>query len=168
MYDQARAPRILAWLGFAAVLPSFAQAPKLTPLEGVDYRRILTTAKGRVTLVNFWATWCSPCRKEMPALVKLESQLKSRGFSMVTVSTDYQEQQAEALEFLKRCTVTMPAYILRVEGDDKFISSVDSAWSGALPALFLYDRAGRKVKSWVGEPATEEIEAAVLKLLNKR
>jgi hypothetical protein len=62
----------------------------------------------------------------------------------------------------------MPAYILRVEGDDKFISSVDSAWSGALPALFLYDRAGRKVKSWVGEPETEEIEAAVLKLLNKR
>jgi thiol-disulfide isomerase/thioredoxin len=168
MYNQARAARILAWLALAALLPSFAQAPKLTPLESADYRRILTAANGRVILVNFWATWCGSCRKEMPALVKLESQLKSRGFAMMTVSTDDPEQEADALAFLKRHAVTMPAYVLRADGDDKFITSVDSDWSGALPALFLYDRDGRKVKSWVGETATGEIETAVLKMLKRQ
>jgi hypothetical protein len=59
-----------------------------------------------------------------------------------------------------------PAYIKRVGNDEKFIDSVDPKWSGALPALFLYDRQGRKVKSYIGETDMAALEAAVRKLLD--
>jgi hypothetical protein len=61
--------------------------------------------------------------------------------------------------------VPPPAYIKRVKNDDKFIESVDAQWSGALPALFLYDRQGRKVKSYIGETDMAALEAAIRKLL---
>lgn len=61
--------------------------------------------------------------------------------------------------------VTQEAYLKRVTSDERFITTVDARWSGALPALFLYDRAGRPVRSFVGETDMSLLEEAVRKLL---
>jgi hypothetical protein len=61
--------------------------------------------------------------------------------------------------------VPTPAYIRRANDDDKFINFVDAKWSGALPALIIYDKSGRRVKSFIGETSMKDVEAAVLKLL---
>lgn len=141
-----------------------AQSP-LTPVDETGYRKLLAGNKGKVVLVDFWATYCVPCRAETPRLVALAAKLKARGFQLVTVSADEPEQAATATRFLAEMHVPGPTYIRRAKDDDKFINFVDPKWSGALPALFLYDKSGNKVKSFVGESPISAIEAAITKLL---
>ena len=129
-----------------------------TPQSLVDYR-------GKVVLLNFWATWCKPCRAEMPELAKLSKRLAARGFALVTVSSDEPEQETAAANVLKNDGITGPAYIKMPKDDDKFINAIDPKWGGALPALFLYDRTGKKIRSFIGETPTKELEAAIEKLL---
>jgi thiol-disulfide isomerase/thioredoxin len=117
-----------------------------------------------VLLVNFWATWCVPCRKEMPLLVAMEQRLKAKGFQFITVSADEPEQEAAAKAFLEKHKVLAPAYFRRAKDDDAFIRLVDPNWSGALPALLLYGRDGKKVRAFYGEADMKALEAAIVKL----
>ena len=149
----------------ALLAASIGAQQKLSPVDEAGYRAILKSNTGTVLLVDFWATWCAPCRQEMPLLSRLESRLKDKRFRLVTISADEPEQEPAAVEFLKKSGVTGAAYLRRAKDDDKFINSVDAKWSGALPALFLYDRQGKLVKSFVGETELSVIEAAIRKIL---
>jgi thiol-disulfide isomerase/thioredoxin len=142
-----------------------ASAADLKPVDEAGYTKLVAASKGKVTLVNFWATYCVPCRKEMPELVALEARLRARGFQFVTVSADEPEQRAAAKAFLDKIKVASPAYIRTAKNDDKFTALVDPKWNGALPASFLYDRQGRKVKSFFGETDLKALAAAIEKLL---
>ena len=142
-----------------------AFAADLKPVDEAGYAKLVAAAKGKVVLVNFWATYCVPCRKEMPQLVAMEARLRARGFQFVTISADEPEQRGAAGMFLDKIKVPAPAYIRKAKDDDKFIALVDQKWDGALPALFLYDRQGRKVKSFFGEANLGVVTAAIEKLL---
>jgi thiol-disulfide isomerase/thioredoxin len=138
---------------------------KLSPIDESGYRAMLKSNSGHVTLVDFWATWCAPCRQEMPLLAKLAGRLRDKGLRLVTLSADDPEQAPAAIAFLKKSGISEPAYLRRALDDDKFIASVEPNWSGALPALFLYNRQGKLVKSFVGETEISAIEAAIKKIL---
>ena len=152
-----------AILGICA-LAAGAQ-PKLSPVDESGYRAILKSIAGNVVLVDFWATWCAPCRQEMPQLAKLDDRLRGKRFHLVTISADDPEQEQAAAEVLKKSGISATAYLRRAKDDDKFINSVDPKWSGALPALFLYDRQGKLARSFIGETEMPVIEAAIGKLL---
>ncbi len=150
----------------AAVILAVLLAPAaLTPVDEEGYGKLLASHRGRVVLVDFWATWCEPCRAEMPVLAGLEKKWRERGLVLITVSADEPEQEPDARAFLAGTGVTGPAYIKRARNDGEFIDAIDRKWSGALPALFLYDRQGRKAASFIGETEASEIEAALRKLL---
>jgi thiol-disulfide isomerase/thioredoxin len=157
--------RRLLFLQFAAVAVALAQPARLTPLDEAGFQKLTASGKGRVVLVDFWATWCDPCRAEMPQLVALESRYRARGLKLVTISCDEPEQETGALEFLKNLRAPLPGYIKRPRDDDQFINAIDVKWSGQLPALFLYDRQGRKAMSFFGETDMPALEAALRKLL---
>ena len=140
-------------------------AAALLPLDETAFSRVLAENKGKVVLVDFWATWCDPCRAELPQLLKLERKWHDRGLVLVTVSADSTDQEQAVLQFLERSRVRFPAFIKQVKDDEAFINAVDKKWSGALPALFLYDRSGRRVTSFVGEVEISDIEHAIEKLL---
>jgi thiol-disulfide isomerase/thioredoxin len=142
-----------------------AFAADLKPVDEAGYAKLVAASKGKVVLVNFWATYCVPCRKEMPQLVALEARLRARGFQFVTISADEPEQRGAAGMFLDKIKVPSPTYIRKAKDDDKFIALVDRKWDGALPALFLYDRQGRKVRSFFGEANLGVVTAAIEKLL---
>lgn len=148
-------------LALFAAAPAAAQA-RFAPLDEDGYRRVIAESKGSVVLVDFWATWCVPCREEMPRVVALSRKL---GVRLVTVSCDEPEQEKGALDFLAKNRAPGPFYLKRASDDDKFINSVDPKWSGALPALFLYSRQGRQAKSFIGETDMNALEAALRKLL---
>ena len=149
----------------ATALSTTLASAELKPLDEAGYARVVAASKGKVVLVNFWATYCSPCRKEMPQLVALEARLRARGFQFVTISADEPEQSAEALQFLQGVKAPAPLYVKRANDDDKFINAIEPKWSGALPATFLYDRQGRKVRSFFGELDMQALTTAVEKLL---
>ena len=118
---------------------------KFAPVDEASYSKLIAAHKGRVVLVNFWATWCKPCRAEMPDLVRLADKLRSKGLDLVSISTDETEREGEALKFLAATKVPGPLYIRKAVDDDKFSPSIDATWAdGVLPALFLYDRSGKR------------------------
>ncbi len=147
----------------AGVVLMGSAAVKLAPLDEMSYARTVAAQKGKVVLVNFWATWCEPCRKEMPELARMAKGLK--GLELITISADEPEDEKLALEFLAKAGVGGAVYAKRAKNDDKFINAIDPKWSGALPALILYDRGGKKVKSWIGETDLKALRAEIQKLL---
>lgn len=142
----------------------FAGAP-LQPIDEPGYRALISASKNKTLLVDFWASWCEPCRAELPELASLQRRLRSRSFRLATVSTDDPEQERTARRLLGAAGIGAPAYIRRPGSSDGFINAIDPKWSGALPALFLYDRSGRLVRSFRGEVEMRSVEAAVRKLL---
>jgi thiol-disulfide isomerase/thioredoxin len=154
--------RLALMLLAAAVLPGQS---KLTPLNETSYPKTIAAHKGKILLVDFWATWCVPCRKEMPELIKLSERLRGKGLDLITVSADEPEKEPAAFKVLMENSVAAPFYIKKAADDDKFYNSVDTNWSGEIPAMFVYDRAGKRVKSFLGETPVKDIEAAIQKLL---
>ncbi len=139
--------------------------PKLMPVNEASLAKLIASHKGKVVLVDFWATWCVPCRAEMPQLVKLSEKLRAKGLDFITVSADEPESEAAAFKVLMQHAVAAPFYIKKVDDNDKFYNSVDTKWSGEMPAMFIYDRSGKRVRSFLGETPMKDIEAAVQKLL---
>ena len=111
---------------------SATPALKLRDLQ--DKSVDLAAMKGRVVLINFWATWCEPCRDEMPALERLREKLKGRSFELVTVN--FGESNATVSRFLARLNVSLP--VLLDPGKD-----AADAWKvRGLPMTFLIDAKG--------------------------
>jgi thiol-disulfide isomerase/thioredoxin len=154
----------MKWLLLIALaFPIHAQ--KLTPVDDAGYPKLVAAQKGKVVLVNFWATWCKPCRAEMPALQALAEKLRPRGFELITISNDEASMQPGALKALAEYKITGVTYLRKTADDDKFCDTIDPKWQGVLPALFIYDRSGKKVRAFFGETPIPTIEAALQKLL---
>ena len=137
----------------------------LITLDEEAFRRMVADHRGQVLLVDFWATWCAPCREELPKLVALYSSERQRGLNFVTVSCDQPEQGATAASFVEKQHAPTPHYLKNAKSDDAFINAIDPKWSGALPALFLFDRGGQKAASFIGETDMAQLKASIEKLL---
>lgn len=101
--------------------------------------------KGQRLLVNFWATWCVPCREEFPDLVKIDEEFEGRDdFEFITVSLDdISELDKNVPDFLSEMSAArMPAYLLDAKDPEAVIALVDKTWRGELPATFLFGRGG--------------------------
>ena len=99
----------------------------------------LASLKGKVVLVNFWATWCEPCREEMPSLQKLRKRMEQRPFEVITIN--YGEARERAVDFSTKLGLTLP--VLLDPG-----KNTAEAWKvRGLPMTFLVDARG-KVRYW--------------------
>jgi thiol-disulfide isomerase/thioredoxin len=123
--------------------------------------------RGRVVLVNFWATWCVPCREEFPSLVRLQ---KAHGTELrvLGVSTDFVREMPAVEKFLSEQSPNFPNYRKKSGGDDQdFIEAVDASWGGELPFSVLYGRDGRKLKVLSGKQSLTDFEREVRKALGR-
>ncbi|HEV2762187.1 MAG TPA: TlpA disulfide reductase family protein [Pyrinomonadaceae bacterium] len=122
-----------------------------------------TNAERRPLLVNFWATWCDPCREEMPDLVKIDDDFRPRGLDFALVSLDDAEEISKGVpEFLTHMRATrIPSYLLNANDPEAAITSVDPAWRGELPATFLFDRQGRLAFKHTGRIKPAELRKAI-------
>lgn len=107
----------------------------------------------KVVLINVWASWCEPCREELPALVRLRNEVAPQGVEIVLVSADFDKTTDELVSFLAQYGIDFPTY-LKTERDAEFIAALDPEWSGAIPASFLYVD-GQAVDFWEGAATYE-------------
>lgn len=123
----------------------------------------------RPLLVNFWATWCEPCRDEFPDLVKIDRDYKARGLDFVTVSLDDVSDIKTAVpQFLQTAQAQMPTYLLNVPDPEPAIKWVDEAWNGSLPATFLFDAQGKIIFKHTGRIKPAELRNALEKVTSDK
>jgi len=114
--------------------------------------------RGKVLLVNFWATWCPPCRKEIPYLIKLQERNKDKGFSVLGVSMDEGGRKL-VNKFVSKLGVNYPVII----GDSKLARGFGGVIG--IPVTFLVDREGNLVKRLDGYVSERVLEKELEKIL---
>jgi len=148
----------------AAVLARGPEEGKAAPalqarlLDGNQFA--LADQGGKVVLVNFWATWCAPCRAEMPALETYYQQHRAEGLELLAISMDEPKDEAKVREVMR--AFTFPAALV----GDAQIKGYGRVWR--LPLTFVIDRHGVLRKdSWYGKPGLDVplLEATVTPLL---
>ena len=109
-------------------------------LSTLDGRKVeLAALRGRVVLINYWATWCEPCREEMPAIERLRGKMKDRPFEVLAVNFGESEERVSA--FVAKLNLSMPILL------DPYKNSVEAWKVRGLPMTFLVDARGR-VRYW--------------------
>jgi cytochrome c biogenesis protein CcmG/thiol:disulfide interchange protein DsbE len=152
------APQVRAAVGWGSASTS-APAVTFRMLDGSAQR--LDALRGQVVLVNFWATWCPPCRAEMPGFQKVYDARRADGFTVVGVSMD-EGPRPQVAAFLRDRTITYPVAVATAD--------VVAAFGGinSFPTSFLIDRRGRVRYAVRGIFASPALRAAVDRLLAER
>ena len=143
-------------------------APEFS-LEDLGGEKVsLSSYKGKAVLINFWATWCGPCKLETPWLVDLRNQYAAQGFEIIGISTDdidrddrkaFDKEKKEIAGFVEQMHMPYPVLI---EGD-----KLSKPYGGldAMPTSFYVDRAGTIVAAQMGISSKDEMEANIQKAL---
>jgi len=122
-----------------------------TTMDGGSFD--LSSRKGKLTLVNFWATWCGPCRMEFPDLIKLQEKYADKGFTVVGIVQEGPEAEAEAKKVAKDSGLNYPNLMITQQ------IATDYAQVNTLPTSFLIDGNGKVVFQYVGvDPADPPLQ----------
>jgi thiol-disulfide isomerase/thioredoxin len=138
--------------------------PPLIDLAG--YRQVLAKYKGKPLVVNFWATWCEPCRDEYPMIVELAKQFKPQGVSVIGVDMDDESDMNLVRRFITRTQPQFPNYRQKPGIDlDAFYEGVNPEWKGTMPQTIFYGRDGQILGFFLGtrpQPVFEQAFRATL------
>jgi thiol-disulfide isomerase/thioredoxin len=143
--------------------------PVVREIDGDGLKKLLQrdASAPRPLLINFWATWCGPCREEFPDLVQIDKDYKTRNLDFVVVSLDDPlEIKTTVPRFLKRMRAQMPAYLLNAAEPDTAIAAVDPEWAGGMPATFLIDAGGQVVYKHIGIIKPDELRTELEKVMS--
>src|SRR5262249_41406028 len=135
-------------------------------IDTLDLKNLISKPRDKPLLVNFWATFCDPCRDEFPDLVKVDRDFRPKSLDFVTVSLDDESDiKTTVPQFLAQMKATMPAYLLAVRDPEPAINAVDPKWQGDLPATFLYNSKGEVVFKAFGRVNTAALREAIERLV---
>ena len=130
----------------------------------VDYyglEEVLRRKDDKIYVVNFWATWCAPCVKELPYFEKLDKEYENKKVEVVLVSLDFPKQFDSRLKpFVNKHQLRSELYALNDMDSNYWIPKVSENWSGALPATLIYNKDRRQFyeKSFYYDELETEIE----------
>jgi thiol-disulfide isomerase/thioredoxin len=147
------------FLFFAALrvsgLLSAQQQVKLSELQ----KRI--HEDGPVKVVNFWATWCGPCVKELPYFERLSQDNKSVKVILVSMDYDLDPDPAKVKRFIERKKILSEVVILAEENPNEWIEKIDKSWGGGLPSTLIINPANHKRKFIQGEMKEGDLEKLI-------
>jgi thiol-disulfide isomerase/thioredoxin len=133
-------------------------------LEVFDFNgleKLLNKKDGKIYVINFWATWCAPCVKELPHFEKINSKYLNSNVEVVLVSLDFPHMYESKLKpFVKEKNLKSKVVVLDDADMDTWIPKVDKTWSGSIPATIIYENNKRKFfeKSFTFEELETEIK----------
>lgn len=127
-----------------AGLGAHAQTEDLVTLDRLQ--QILQAEKDRVQVINFWATWCAPCIKELPLLEKMTKDQPEIRVRLVSMDMDLDPNPDKVRKFAARKKIQSQVLILNERNPDQWIEKIDKGWSGALPATLVVNNKNGKRK----------------------
>ncbi|MFW5658132.1 MAG: TlpA disulfide reductase family protein [Bacteroidota bacterium] len=110
-----------------------------------EFEPLLHQTSDTIYFINFWATWCVPCREEIPAINELQSKYQDQKFKILLVSLDRPRQIDSSLKpFIEQYNIRSEVVVLDDPDFNSWIDKVSSSWSGSIPATLIYHRDKRK------------------------
>ena len=163
-FSQAKRPAAKPAVKSAPAKPAVPSGPKVTLVDDAAFKKLLVP-NGKPLMINFWATWCGPCREEFPDLVKLDNEFKGK-IDFITVTLDFEEELNTGVpKFLADMKAGMPTFLLVTPDESAAISSVTKEWAGALPFTVIYDPKGALIFVHQGIIKPDEVRGELNKLL---
>ena len=141
--------------------------PQIIDVQG--YQKLVRQYRGKPLLINFWATWCEPCRDEYPMLNELAKAYAPKGLRVAGVNSDQDGDLILMRRFMARYKPVFPNYRKKPgkpEEEAEFNQAVLSDWRGELPATFLYDKDGTLIGHFFGARDRKTYEGAIRQLLS--
>jgi peroxiredoxin len=131
----------------------------LTDIQGITHS--LADYRGQIVLVNLWATWCPPCKEEMPALESFYNQHKDQGFTVVAINDG--DPTKDVLQFVNDYNLTFPVWL-----DPTYTATEQAFKSLNLPTSFVIDRNGVVQLQWVGGISRKMLDKYVIPLITEQ
>jgi thiol-disulfide isomerase/thioredoxin len=137
---------------------TFAQ-PKIVKLDKVQ--SLLTTKSDKIQIINFWATWCGPCVKELPLIEKIGQERSDIRVTLVSLDLDLDENPEKVYKFVERKGLKSAVLILDESDPNSWIDKIDKEWTGSLPATIVINTNTGK-RAFVGKELKEgELETLI-------
>lgn len=130
----------------------------LTDLQGITHS--LAEYRGQVVLVNLWATWCPPCKAEMPTLQAYHDKYAADGFTVIAINDG--DPTADVIQFVQEYQLTFPVWL-----DPTYIATEQAFKTMNLPSSFVIDRGGTIRLFWVGEISAKMLEKYVTPIIKE-
>ena len=125
-----------------------SQENKVLKVDVLNYEQLqpwLHKNDGKTYVINFWATWCVPCVKELPAFEKLNKAYKNKNVEVILVSLDLaSKKERSVLPFLKKKNIKSKVFIFNDSNEQFWIEDIAEEWTGAIPATIIYNKKKRK------------------------
>lgn len=118
--------------------------------------------EGQSLLINFWATWCGPCEREMPSLAALETARGDEAFKVIAISVDSPEDTDYAKQRLSQLSGGVLEFYTLMDGPEGWNAVYDMGAGGGFPTTILYDKTGSKIAKLEGEADWASYEAVAL------
>ena len=166
-FGQKPKPKVSAAKTQTKKSPTASIQPKVTQIDAVALKNLLKREgeNAKPLLINFWATWCDPCREEFPELVKIDEDYKNK-IDFITISLDDAEEINRAVpKFLVNMKAQMTAYLLKTDDEEAAIASVTKDWQGGLPFTVLINEKGEIAYIRQGKIKAETVRSEIDKIL---
>jgi thiol-disulfide isomerase/thioredoxin len=155
----------LVWFGFWFFCTPVVRAQKLEVLDLKAYQALVLKPSDTLYVVNFWATWCSPCVKELPDFLEVEKEKEKEKVRFVFVSLNSLKELDKTQQFAKSKGLPFPNYLLQAGNPNVWIDAVEKEWSGSIPFTLFYKQ-GRSLFFKEGELGKAELVSAINQHLN--
>ncbi len=160
--------RVLLGLALVGLTTTMIADPALPRTNAQDLERRIQRLKGKVVIVNLWATWCDPCREEMPDMVRLYNKYRKQGLEILAVSMDDPEEADRVVPpVVRQYRVNFPVLIL-YQDPNQFADRFDRPWRGEIPRTYIYSKSGKRLKAWSGKRSLQEFEREVKEAMRQK
>ena len=124
------------------------ETAKITSVKTYDFNQLkplLEKQDDKIYIINFWATWCAPCVKELPYFEKINKNYASKNVEVLLVSLDFPKQvEKKLIPFINKKKLKSEVVFFNDINEDVWIKAIDKSWSGAIPATIIYNKNKRK------------------------
>ena len=141
----------------APASPASSSSGKIRAVTAPELLNIVRDLKSPVVLINFWASWCGPCKGEFPNILKLRQEMANRGLKVVFVSIDEPHDLQAAEDFITEQKIDFQTYYKGNEPVD-FVTKIFPPWQGAVPTTVLMNSELKVLDAWEGDATLKEFE----------